>query len=63
MMINSIDDTVIVLSPELQDVAVKMNEVKLDLRLNREQAKSAERRKNDLVMYLAHDLKIPLTSI
>ena len=27
------------------------------------QAKEAEQRKNDLVVYLAHDLKTPLTSV
>lgn len=47
-----------------------MKEVQGDLNLVREQAlrnamaaKEAEQRKNDLVVYLAHDLKTPLTSV
>ena len=47
-----------------------LHETQMELNLAREhalnaahQAKEAEQRKNDLVVYLAHDLKTPLTSV
>ncbi len=41
----------------------KLNSIRLDLIKNREAAKESERRKNDLIMYMAHDIKTPLTSV
>lgn len=41
----------------------KLNSIRLDLIRNREAAKESERRKNDLIMYMAHDIKTPLTSV
>ena len=48
----------------------QMHEVEIQLNLAREQAlrsalaaREAEQRKNDLIVYLAHDLKTPLTSV
>ncbi|MDA8219041.1 MAG: hypothetical protein M0Z94_15660 [Dehalococcoidales bacterium] len=41
----------------------RLNQVKYDLLRNQQLAKEAEQRKNDLVVYLAHDLKTPLTSV
>jgi two-component system sensor histidine kinase VanS len=40
-----------------------MNQVKQDVLYNAKLAKEAEQRKNDVVMYLAHDIKTPLTSV
>ena len=40
-----------------------MNEVRLQIRRNEQLAKDAEQRKYDLVVYLALDLKTPLTSV
>ena len=40
-----------------------MNRVKQDAARNARLAKEAEQRKNDLIVYLAHDLKTPLTSV
>lgn len=57
------DDRVISLSGDLKDVTAKMNSIKFSLRENEKLAKDAEKRKNDLIIYLAHDLKTPLTSI
>ncbi len=57
------DDLLISLSGDLKDVTAKMNQIKLSLRENEKLAKDAEKRKNDLIIYLAHDLKTPLTSI
>lgn len=51
------------LSAELQPLEVQMNKIKNNLRDRQYQALQSEQRKNDLVVYLAHDLKTPLTSI
>lgn len=51
------------LSPELDFMEEKLNEVNDKLRQRELNAKEAEQRKNDLVVYLAHDIKTPLTSI
>ena len=41
----------------------KLNNVKYKLEKRARDAQEAEQRKNDLVVYLAHDIKTPLTSI
>lgn len=51
------------LSPELEFMENKLNAVKKTLRERNEQAQESEQRKNDLVVYLAHDIKTPLTSV
>lgn len=51
------------LSDELQPLEVQMNKIKNNLRDRQYRALQSEQRKNDLVVYLAHDLKTPLTSI
>lgn len=51
------------LSDELQPLESQMNTIKNTLRDREYQALQSEQRKNDLVIYLAHDLKTPLTSI
>lgn len=51
------------LSEELKSVEDEMNMVRETALLNARHAKEAEQRKNDLIVYLAHDLKTPLTSI
>lgn len=56
-------DEQIVLSPELGFMQDKLNEVKHELKRRDEAAKTAEQRKDDLVIYLAHDIKTPLTSV
>lgn len=53
----------ITLPAELKEVENQMNQIKLNVRENQRAAKEAEQRKNDLVVYLAHDLKTPLTSV
>ncbi len=57
------DDTPLRLSSSLKKVQDELNQVQEQSRRNRELAKEAERRKNDLIVYLAHDLKTPLTSV
>lgn len=51
------------LSPELDFMEKKLNFVKRALEKRSRDAKEAENRKNDLVVYLAHDIRTPLTSI
>jgi two-component system sensor histidine kinase VanS len=51
------------LPPELIEVEEKMNRMKSEATRNARLAKEAEQRKNDLIVYLAHDLKTPLTSV
>lgn len=56
-------DEYIELPPELKEVENQMNHIKMNIQKNERAAKEAEQRKNDLVVYLAHDLKTPLTSV
>ena len=51
------------LSPELSEIAAKINRLKQESERNERLAKENEQRKNDLIMYLAHDLKTPLSSV
>lgn len=51
------------LQPELREVEQHMNQVRFQIHQNERLAREAEQRKNDLVVYLAHDLKTPLTSV
>jgi len=51
------------LPPELRQVEDRMNQIKQEAIRNARLAKEAEQRKNDLIVYLAHDLKTPLTSV
>ena len=51
------------LSPELESVEHKLADVKRTLAERADKAKRAEQQKNDLVVYLAHDIKTPLTSV
>lgn len=53
----------VVLSPELAAIEKKINYMKHTLKQRKLQTELAEQRKNDLVVYLAHDLKTPLTSV
>ena len=51
------------LSPGLEDVEVQLNTARETALRTARAAQEAEQRKNDLVVYLAHDLKTPLTSV
>ena len=57
------NDNEIELMPELITTQNKLNEIKRNIATNKHAAQEAERKKNDLVVYLAHDLKTPLTSV
>ncbi len=56
-------DREITLPPEMDFMEIKMNKIKSILEKRERDAKEAEQRKNDLVVYLAHDIKTPLTSV
>ncbi len=51
------------LSPEMFPFEYKLNTVKETLTRQKEETTLAERRKDELVMYLAHDIRTPLTSV
>lgn len=51
------------LSSELSATEKKINEIRHTLARRKMETETAEKRKNDLVVYLAHDLKTPLTSV
>lgn len=53
----------VILSPELSMTERKINHIRHTLEQRKSEAAVAEQRKNDLVVYLAHDLKTPLTSV
>lgn len=57
------NDAKIELSAEMVFMELKLNALKQTLEKREQDAKLAEQRKNDLVMYLAHDIKTPLTSV
>lgn len=53
----------IVMSPELLPIERKLNTVKNTIEKQKNDILETEQRKNDLIMYLAHDLKTPLASV
>ncbi len=57
------DTDIIELPSELEEIEKRLNKIKLESERNAALAEESERRKNDLIVYLAHDLKTPLTSM
>lgn len=53
----------IILPYDMKNVQDRMNLVRETALRNADIAREAEQRKNDLIIYLAHDLKTPLTSV
>lgn len=51
------------LPKQFTELERQMNEVRLQNYTNAQAAKEANQRKNDMIMYMAHDLKTPLTSV
>lgn len=51
------------LSLEMKGIESKMNQINQIVNKRTRDAREAEQRKNDLVVYLAHDIRTPLTSI
>ncbi len=48
---------------ELAPIEDRLNEIKMTIKKQEMEAAESERKKNELVVFLAHDLKTPLTSI
>ncbi len=48
---------------ELKPIEIRLNEIKATLRRQAMESVESEQKKNDLVLFLAHDLKTPLTSV
>lgn len=48
---------------ELSPIEDRLNEIKMTIKRQEMEAMESERKKNELVVFLAHDLKTPLTSI
>ena len=53
----------ILLPEDLAQTEYELNQVRLRALRDARAAQEAEQRKNDLIVYLAHDLKTPLTSV
>ncbi len=59
----STEREVIKMSPEMKSIEENLNMVQHTLEQQRAEAALSEQKKDDLIMYLAHDIKTPLTSI
>ena len=57
------NDHTIALSEPLLEIASQMNQIKMSVLLSKQAVKEAEDKKNELVMYLAHDIRTPLTTV
>ena len=53
----------ITLSAPLHEVESRMNQIKLSVLTSEKSVAQAEEKKNELVMYLAHDIRTPLTTV
>ncbi len=51
------------LSSDLLILENRLNNIRINLITNKNKAKEETEKKNDLIMYMAHDLKTPLTSV
>lgn len=56
------EDTV-QLPRELREMENQLNLIRIEAKADRQQAHEANQRKDDMLMYMAHDLKTPLTSV
>ena len=56
-------DLYIQMPDELENLAQKIKDFKYELKETERAKQFAEQQKNDLIVYLAHDLKTPLTSV
>ena len=57
------DETPIHLPDAMEEVENELNLIRQQALFHARAAQEAEQRKNDMIMYLAHDLKTPLTSV
>lgn len=57
------DNTLLNLDDDFKDIELSFNELKLENIRNEQLAQTEIQRKNDLIAYLAHDIKTPLSSV
>lgn len=57
------DNAVVKLSPPLGEMEKQMNEIKMEMLSANRAVDLAEQKKNEMVTYLAHDIRTPLTSM
>ena len=57
------DNETIKLPNDVSQFAEKLNDIKYNYIATKNSERDAQQKKNDLIMYMAHDLKTPLTSI
>ena len=51
------------LSDPLKELEAQLNQIKMSVLLSKQAAKQAEDKKNEIIMYLAHDIRTPLTTV
>ena len=56
-------DHTVELSDPLKELERQLNQIKMSVLLSKQAAKQAEDKKNEIVMYLAHDIRTPLTTV
>ena len=47
----------------LKELEAQLNQIKMSVLLSKRAAKQAEEKKNEIIMYLAHDIRTPLTTV
>ena len=57
------NDHTVKLSEPLKELENQLNQIKMSVLLSKKTAKDAENKKNEIVMYLAHDIRTPLTTV
>lgn len=57
------NDHAVALSEPLKELENQLNQIKMSVLLSKQAAKQAEDKKNEIIMYLAHDIRTPLTTV
>lgn len=57
------NDRTVALSKSLKELESQFNQIKMSVLLSKQAAKEAEDKKNEIIMYLAHDIRTPLTTV
>lgn len=57
------NDTVVKLSEPLKEIETQLNQIKMSILMADQAIKVAESKKSEMVAYIAHDIRTPLTSI
>lgn len=57
------NDHAVALSEPLKELENQLNQIKMSVLLSKQAAKQAESKKNEIIMYLAHDIRTPLTTV